>query len=248
MTNYVKTTNFLRKDSLPDASPEKIIRGSEFDTEFNNLVIAVASKANLNSPNFSGIPTAPTASPGSSTTQLATTAFVSQNAVISGMILMWSGPIASIPLGYLLCNGASGTPDLRDRMVMGAGSSYSPSNTGGYSNGQVVNHTHTATTVAAGTHTHAGSTTSGTGNHTHTMKASQFSTLPVTAQGPSGQGGYAPNVWNTDSSTGSHTHTLSVSNAGNHSHTLTTANPSGGVAAAGRNLPPYYALAYIMKA
>jgi hypothetical protein len=76
MTNYVKTTNFLRKDSLPDASTEKIIRGSEFDTEFNNLVIAVASKANLVSPNFSGVPTAPTASAGSSTTQLATTAFV----------------------------------------------------------------------------------------------------------------------------------------------------------------------------
>ena len=76
MTNYVKTTNFLRKDSLPDDSLEKIIRGSEFDTEFNNLVIAVASKANLVSPIFSGVPTAPTASAGSSTTQIATTAFV----------------------------------------------------------------------------------------------------------------------------------------------------------------------------
>ena len=76
MTNYVQTTNFLRKDSLPDASPEKIIRGSEFNTEFNNLVIAVASKANLISPIFSGVPMAPTASAGSATTQLATTAFV----------------------------------------------------------------------------------------------------------------------------------------------------------------------------
>ena len=76
MTNYVKTTNFLRKDSLPDDSVEKIIRGSEFDTEFNNLVIAVASKANLISPILTGIPTAPTASAGSATTQIATTAFV----------------------------------------------------------------------------------------------------------------------------------------------------------------------------
>ena len=76
MTNYVKTTNFLRKDSLPDDSLEKIIRGSEFDTEFNNLVIAVASKANLVSPNFSGVPTAPTAAVNSKTTQIATTAFV----------------------------------------------------------------------------------------------------------------------------------------------------------------------------
>ena len=76
MTNYVKTTNFLTKDSLPDSDAGKIIRGSEFDTEFNNLVIAVASKSNLNSPEFIGVPTAPTATTGSNTTQIATTAFV----------------------------------------------------------------------------------------------------------------------------------------------------------------------------
>ena len=76
MTNYVKTTNFLTKDSLPDSDAGKIIRGSEFDTEFNNLVIAIASKANLLSPEFIGVPRAPTATTGSNTTQLATTAFV----------------------------------------------------------------------------------------------------------------------------------------------------------------------------
>ena len=76
MSNYVKTTNFLRKDSLPDTDTDKIIRGSEFDTEFNNLVVAVASKANLVSPDFTGVPRAPTAAPGTKTTQIATTAFV----------------------------------------------------------------------------------------------------------------------------------------------------------------------------
>ena len=76
MSNYVKTTNFLRKDSLPDTDNDKIIRGSEFDIEFNNLVIAVASKANIVSPAFTGVPTAPTAVEGTKTTQLATTAFV----------------------------------------------------------------------------------------------------------------------------------------------------------------------------
>ena len=86
MTNYVKTTNFLRKDSLPDASTEKIIRGSEFDTEFNNLVIAVASKANLISPILTGIPTAPTASEGSATTQVATTAFVTRVSAALGTL------------------------------------------------------------------------------------------------------------------------------------------------------------------
>ena len=76
MTNYVKTTNFLTKDSLPDSDAGKIIRGSEFDTEFNNLVVSIASKANLLSPEFIGVPRAPTATVGSNTTQLATTAFV----------------------------------------------------------------------------------------------------------------------------------------------------------------------------
>ena len=76
MTNYVKTTNFLRKDSLPDSDNDKIIRGSEFDTEFNNLVIAIASKSNLLSPEFTGVPRAPTAAVGSNTTQIATTEFV----------------------------------------------------------------------------------------------------------------------------------------------------------------------------
>jgi len=76
MTNYVKTTNFLLKDSLPDSDMAKIIRGSEFDIEFNNLVISIASKANLNSPEFIGVPKAPTATVGSNTTQIATTAFV----------------------------------------------------------------------------------------------------------------------------------------------------------------------------
>ena len=76
MTDYVKTTNFLTKDSLPDSDAGKIIRGSEFDTEFNNLVVAIASKANLLSPEFIGIPKAPTATTGSNSTQIATTAFV----------------------------------------------------------------------------------------------------------------------------------------------------------------------------
>ena len=76
MTNYVKTTNFLLKDSLPDTDAAKIIRGSEFDIEFNNLVISIASKANLNSPEFIGVPKAPTATVGSKTKQLATTEFV----------------------------------------------------------------------------------------------------------------------------------------------------------------------------
>ena len=114
---------------------------------------------------FSGTFTAPTASFGTNTTQLATTAFVTA-AIPAGVIVMWSGSVGSIPSGWLLCNGSSGTPDLRDRFVVGAGSSYAVGATGG------------ATTVTLGTtnlpsHTHslsASGTTSGQSvGHTHTF-------------------------------------------------------------------------------
>lgn len=49
----------------------------------------------------------------------------------SGAIAMWSGSEASIPSGWLLCNGLNGTPDLRDRFVVGAGSHYVRNDTGG---------------------------------------------------------------------------------------------------------------------
>ena len=60
MSNYTKTTNFTAKDTLPTGNPAKIIKGSDFDTEFNALVTAVASKANSASPTFTGTVTIPT--------------------------------------------------------------------------------------------------------------------------------------------------------------------------------------------
>ena len=57
------------------------------------------------SPSFTGTPTAPTASSGTNTTQIATTAFVVANAVLTGALLMW--PTTSAPSGYLLCNGTA---------------------------------------------------------------------------------------------------------------------------------------------
>ena len=76
MTEYVKSTNFTSKDSLASGNPLKIIKGTEFDIEFNNIAIAVSTKADIISPTFTGTPAAPTATAGTSTTQLATTAFV----------------------------------------------------------------------------------------------------------------------------------------------------------------------------
>ena len=76
MTDYVKSTNFASKDSLATGNPLKIVKGTEIDTEFNNIATAVATKADIVSPTFTGTPAAPTASAGTNTTQIATTAFV----------------------------------------------------------------------------------------------------------------------------------------------------------------------------
>lgn len=64
-----------------------------------------------------------------------------------GGIIMWSGAIANIPWGWALCNGANDTPDLRDRFVVGAGSSYAVGATGGEASvtltvDQIPSHTH----------------------------------------------------------------------------------------------------------
>lgn len=84
MANYTKTTNFATKDSLSSGDPAKKIKGTEFNTEFDAISTAVATKADLASPALSGTPTAPTASSGSNTTQIATTAFVASAISSSG--------------------------------------------------------------------------------------------------------------------------------------------------------------------
>lgn len=76
MANYVKSTDFASKDALTSGDPLKLIKGTEINTEFNNIQIAIATKADLASPAFSGNPTATTQTFGNSSSRLATTAFV----------------------------------------------------------------------------------------------------------------------------------------------------------------------------
>jgi hypothetical protein len=224
MANYTKATNFLAKDSLASGDPGKIIKGSEFDVEFNALQTAVNSKANSISPALTGTPTAPTASAGTNTSQIATTEFVTTAVTASfptGGIIMWSGSIATIPAGWLLCNGTSGTPDLRNRFVVGAGSTYAVAATGGSADAIVVSHTHTATVTDPG--------------HNHTPQ-----TLG-SAQAGADNGG-APVDASTGYGTGRTSSVTSTSTTG-----ITVTNSSTGSSGTNANLPPYYALAYIMK-
>ena len=76
MSNYIKSTDFSAKDALLTGNPLKIVSGTEIDDEFNAIQTAVNTKANSNSANLTGTPTAPTASAGVNTTQIATTAYV----------------------------------------------------------------------------------------------------------------------------------------------------------------------------
>ena len=76
MSSYVKATNFYTKDALLTGDPDKIIKGSEIDAEYNAIATAINSKADTTSPTFTGTPIAPTATAGTNTTQIATTAFV----------------------------------------------------------------------------------------------------------------------------------------------------------------------------
>ena len=178
---------------------------------------------------FTGLVTAPTPPINSSNTQIATTAFV-RSILPTGVILMWSGAISNIPSGWYLCDGTNGTPDLRDRFVVGAGSTYAVAATGGSANAIVVAHTHTATTSSY--------------NHTH-FAATSGSGSP--GGGPY-MGNYNPgNADNFKPSLSGSTSTpdICTTSTDTHSHTLTT--DSTGVSGTNANLPPYYALAYIMK-
>lgn len=77
MTDYNKVTDFAAKDSLASGEPEKVIKGTEIDNEFEAIEDAIATKANIASPQFTGTPTLAT-SPAYTVnnTQLATTKFV----------------------------------------------------------------------------------------------------------------------------------------------------------------------------
>jgi hypothetical protein len=97
MSDYTKATNFTLKDGLSSGDAGKIIKGSEIDAEYTAIASAVTSKADLNGPTFTGTPSAPTAAFGTSSTQIATTAFVQ------------AGLAGAYPVGSIYMNAAVST-------------------------------------------------------------------------------------------------------------------------------------------
>ena len=132
----------------------------------------------------------------------------------TGMISLWYGSIGSVPTGWYLCDGTNGTPDLRDRFVVGGGSTYAVGATGGSTDAIVVSHTHTATVTDPG--------------HLHTYER---------VNGSSGASGGGASVIASYTATNTSTATTGI----------TVANSTTGVSGTNANLPPYYALAYVMK-
>jgi hypothetical protein len=133
----------------------------------------------------------------------------------TGVISLWYGSIGSVPSGWYLCDGANGTPDLRNKFVVGAGSTYAVAATGGSTDAIVVSHTHTATVTDPG--------------HLH-----KWGSPPNTTRASGTEGSFYNN--------GNSQNDTSTATTG-----ITVANSSTGVSATNANLPPYYALAYIMK-
>jgi microcystin-dependent protein len=144
---------------------------------------------------------------------------------VTGMIILWSGSIVSIPSGWALCDGTSGTPDLRNRFIVGAGSTYAVAATGGSADAIVVSHTHTATS----------SVTDPGHNHSYINPKLPSGGTNSYQNGPQGT------TWRTEN--------ISSDNTGSNTTGITvgTTVASAGSSGTNANLPPYYALAYIMK-
>lgn len=158
----------------------------------------------------------------------------------AGAIMLWSGSIGSIPAGWYLCNGSNGTPDLRDRFVVGAGSSYAVDATGGSADTPLVSHTHTYS-----------STTGAAGSHYHNMVADVYG---GSGGSPWGGGTYLAQHGSSGDSyyrlrgTDAATPTVAASDTvGDHTHSVSGTTSSAGTSGTGANIPPYYALCYIMK-
>jgi len=138
------------------------------------------------------------------------------NIFVAGMIMLWSGSSATIPSGWLLCNGSNGTPDLRNRFVVGATSTYAVGATGGSADAIVVSHTHTATVTDPG--------------HFHSYGEGQRTQV------------------GTDNGEAYDAQATAAFNTSTNTTGITVSNSTTGSSGTNANLPPYYALCYIMKA
>lgn len=181
------------------------------------------------------------------------------SAVPYGCILIWSGTIATIPTGWRICDGTNNTPDLRDKFVIGAklDSNGKAQTTitgaatyqGGSKDAQTVAHSHTATSTANSTATTSLSTDSWSGQ----IRASDSGLYAVSGVFSNAGGNGDTFSDNINSSVNTENRNVNISHSYTHDHTVnittsvTTSVASEGSSGTNGNLPPYYALAFIMK-
>lgn len=150
-------------------------------------------------------------------------AFAAGNGVPKGGIIMWSGAVTAIPEGWALCDGSNGTPNLKDRFVIGAGAGYVVGATGGEA-------THILTSNEMPVHTHSDR------GHAHADAGHAHAYTVWGIDGAAGPGGGDGSAYGFNTGTG-------YANI----QTGYAALNNTGSGLAHNNLPPYYALAYIMK-
>ena len=216
MTDYVKSTNFASKDALALGNPLKIVKGTEIDTEFNNIATAVATKADLVSPTFTGTPLAPTPALSAGGTTVATVAaiqalypvgsiYINASVTTNPATLLGFGTWAAFGAGRVMV-GLNGSDSLFDALE----------ETGGSKDAIVVSHTHTATTAGAGA-------------HTHTLNAS--SEVSNSMSDRVGDNGFYAQT----------AKSFGMSNPGDHTHTVTVG--AAGSSGTNANLQPYITVA-----
>ena len=166
--------------------------------------------------------------------------FVGAGIVPVGGIIMWSGAISAIPTNFKLCNGNNGTPDLRNKFIVGATSDSSdttypglqPGATGGDAAATLVSHSHTTNTIIE--HQDVGNSTKQlTGN----IGIDAF----INGNGIFENIGNNKNFIDTTDDVSNHSGAVQFD--ARHRHGTDTQ----GVSATNKNLPPYYSLAYIMR-
>jgi hypothetical protein len=234
MASYIKATDFSVKDDLITGDPDKRIKGVEIDDEFDAIAVAVGTKADLFSPNFLGVPTAATASPGVNNTQLATTAFVT--AAINAT------KNALYPVGSIYTNATNNTNPATllgfgtwtsfgaGRVMVGHNASDplfdTAEETGGSKDAIVVSHTHT--------------TESALSNSSFSIRRRQGSAVSTqrTITSVSGDfllsdGALEPTLGQDTDNVDRNVHTVTFNAA--HTHTINSTGSSGTNA----NLPPY---------
>jgi microcystin-dependent protein len=167
-----------------------------------------------------------------------------------GGIIMWSGSADAVPSGWALCDGRTSnsrtTPDLRGRFIVGAGSgavgltSRNVGATGGNEQttltvGQLPSHNHTVS-----------GNTSEAGSHTHTARAPNNDVNSSGSQGyPAGNNHQA--FRSSDRGRDYAISSAAIDSAGNHTHSFNVTSGNTGNGEAFGNLPPFYALAFIMR-